>query len=66
MDSSLGDGSDAPMMGGDMPPMDDGSMDGMGEDLGNDQMDGMGNRSNVKGGSFASRLAAATKVLPWR
>lgn len=31
MDSSLGDGSDAPMMGGDMPPMDDGSMDGMGD-----------------------------------
>lgn len=31
MDSSIGDGSDAPMMGGDMPPMDDDSMDGMGD-----------------------------------
>lgn len=49
MDSSLGDGSDAPMMGGDMPPMDDGSMDGMGEDLGNDQMDGMGDQASDAG-----------------
>lgn len=31
MDSSIGDGSDAPMMGGDMPPMEDDSMDGMGD-----------------------------------
>lgn len=49
MDSSIGDGSDAPMMGGDMPPMDDGSMDGMGEDLGNDQMDGMGDQASDAG-----------------
>lgn len=49
MDSSIGDGSDAPMIGGDMPPMDDDSMDGMGEDLGNDQMDGMGDQASDAG-----------------